>query len=93
MHQHQHVDIGRDRVEIERAIVSTSYELAQLLDDRHRLHRAAAHRRHHVAFERQARSISPTTVLLREGEAVDQLGQIVFEKALALGLRRTAMIC
>jgi hypothetical protein len=48
-------------------------------------HRAALHRRHDVAFERQ-RGHQPDHRLLREGEAVHQLGQVVFEEALALGL-------
>ena len=53
MHQHQHVDIGRDRIDVGGERLDR-IELLQLLHHRHRLGRTAAHHRHHVAFERQA---------------------------------------
>ena len=83
MHQHQHIDIGRDRIEACRQRLDL-VELLQLLDHRHRLARPALHHRRHVTFERQAADQADYG-LLRKGQAVDELGQIVFEKALALG--------
>ena len=77
MHQHQDVDVGRDRVDIE-AKRFELIELAQLFDDRHRPARPATHRRRHVAFERQAAD-QPNRGALRHGEAVDEAGQVVFE--------------
>ena len=84
VHEHQHIDIGRDRIDVGGQRLDR-IELLQLLHDRHRLGRTAAHHRHHVAFERQ-RADQPDHGLLRKRQAVDELGQIVFEKALALGL-------
>ena len=83
MHQHQHVDIGRDHVDVGGQRLDL-VELLQLVDDRHRPARPALHHRHHVALERQ-RADQPDDGLFREGQGVDELGQIVFEKALALG--------
>ena len=84
MDDHQHVDVVRHLVDVGRDRLHV-VELLQLLDHDIGHHRAALHRRHQVAFERQRRH-QPDHRLLREGEAVDQLGQIVFEEALALGL-------
>ncbi len=84
MHEHQHIDIGRDRIDIGGQRLDR-IELLQLLHDGHRLGRTAAHHRHHVAFERQGAD-QPDHRLFRKRQAVDELGQIVFEKALALGL-------
>jgi hypothetical protein len=58
--------------------------LAQLLDDRQRPHRAAAHRRHDIAFERQAGDKTHGGAL-RHREIVNEARQIIFEEALALG--------
>ncbi len=84
MHEHQHIDIGRDRIDVGGQRLDR-IELLQLLHDCHRLGRTAAHHRHHVAFERQ-RADQADDRLLGKRQAVDELGQIVFEKALALGL-------
>ena len=83
MHQHQHVDIGRDRIEVGAEGVDL-VELLQLLEHRHWLGWPALHRRHHVALQRQ-RADQPDDSLFGKRQGVDELGQIVFEKALALG--------
>ena len=82
MHQHQDTDVGGHRVELGADRLNLG-ELTQLLDNRHRPHRAAAHRRHDIAFERQARR-KPDRGALRDREIVDEAGQIVFEEAFAL---------
>jgi len=84
MHEHQHIDVGRDRIDVGGQRLDR-IELLQLLHDGHRLGRTAAHHRHHVAFERQ-RADQPNHRLLWKSQAVHELGQVVFEKALALGL-------
>ena len=83
VHQHQHIDIRRDYVDVgvERLDL---VELLQLVDDRHRPARPALHHGRHVALERQGAD-QPDDGLFRDGQGVDQLGQVVFEKALALG--------
>ena len=62
-------------------------ELADLLHHHlRRLRPAAAHHRHrvHAAVERQAGD-QPDHALLRIGQGVDQLGEVVFEEGLAVG--------
>ncbi len=87
MRQHQHVDIGRDRIDIGGERLDR-VELLQLLHHGHRLRRAAAHHRHHVTFERQGADQADHG-LLWNGQVVDELSQIVFEKALALRLEES----
>ena len=59
--------------------------LAQLVHDDLGMGRAALHLGHHVAFELQCRD-QPDHLALREGERLDQLGQIIFQELLAIGL-------
>ena len=84
MHHHQHVDIGRDLVDVGRQSLDI-VDLAQLADDRQRLALLALQRRGRVNNKRQ-RAHQPDHRALREGERVDQPRQIVFEKPLALGV-------
>ncbi len=82
VHQHQHVDIGGNGVDVDAERLDL-VELLQLVHDRHRLARPALHHGRHVALERQGAD-QPDDGLFRHREGVDQLGQIVFEKALPL---------
>ena len=83
VNQQQHVDIGRDRIRFSAKRFDV-VKLTQLLENRHRLARLAPHHGHHVALERQ-RADHPDYSLFWHGKGVDQLCQIVFEKAFALG--------
>jgi hypothetical protein len=85
MHQHQHVDIARNRVEIG-AERFDGVELLHLFEHDVRHQRATLHRRHQVAFEWQLRG-ETNDRLVRIGKAGDELRQVIFEESLAIRLK------